>query len=283
MRMINKRGAATFFPSRVYRLSVSCKSGCSFSPISIWSHNRRRSFYEDSRQSIARLVRFSRRKRVIDVECHQQLREQRVFLSRILAEDIRLPDAWIEEKPELPKNLAEEITISRPGGFVAPVKGEILRTLTSLGDFVRMISEGGEYAKFDSLPEARLQADARRHLRTQGLQISEGSEVGGGETDLLVAHKIIIENKIVGETNDPMSENRPYPFQARRYSIALCKTVFFTLVAYKPRSETGLLPQSSSIAVRKVPDIPEDCLEIRFVVPYGTGRPSEVSKPVASW
>jgi len=220
---------------------------------------------------------------VIDVECHQQLREQRVFLSRILAEDIRLPDAWIEEKPELPKNLAEEITISRPGGFVAPVKGEILRTLTSLGDFVRMISEGGEYAKFDSLPEARLQADARRHLRTQGLQISEGSEVGGGETDLLVAHKIIIENKIVGETNDPMSENRPYPFQARRYSIALCKTVFFTLVAYKPRSETGLLPQSSSIAVRKVPDIPEDCLEIRFVVPYGTGRPSEVSKPVASW
>jgi hypothetical protein len=145
-----------------------------------------------------------------------------------------------------------------------------------------MINEGGEYAKLDSMPEAQLQADARRHLRTQGLEISEGSEVGGGETDLLVGRKIIIENKIAGETNDPMSENRPYPFQARRYSIALCKTVFFTLVAYKPRSEPGVLRQSSSVSVRKVPDVPEDCLEIRLVVPYGTGRPSEVSKPVSA-
>ena len=219
---------------------------------------------------------------IIDVECHQQLREERVFLSRILADDIRLPTAWIAEKPELRKNLAEEIIISRPGGFVTPVKEEILKTIASFANFVQMINEGGEYAKLGGIPEARLQADARRHLRTQGLQISEGSEVGGGETDLLVANKIVIENKIAGETNDPMSENRPYPFQARRYSIALCKTVFFTLVAYKPRSETGLLPQSSSLAVRKVPDIPEDCLEIRFVVPYGTGRPSDVSKPVAS-
>ena len=177
--------------------------------------------------------------------------------------------------------MADEIIISRPGGFVAPIKEAILNTFACLGNFVQMISEGGEYATFGSVPEAQLQADVRRYLRAQGLQISEGSEVGGGETDLLVAHKLIIENKIAGETNDPMSESKPYPFQARRYSMALCKTVFFTLVAYKPRSETGLLPQSSSMAVRKVPNIPEDCVEIRFVVPYGTGRPSEASKPVA--
>jgi hypothetical protein len=144
-----------------------------------------------------------------------------------------------------------------------------------------MIHEGGEYAMLDAMSEARLQADARRHLRTQGLQVSEGTEVGGGETDLLVAQKIIIENKVAGETNEPMSENKPYPFQARRYSIALCKTVFFVLLAYRPRSEAGLLDQSSSIAVRRVPNIPEDCLEIRFAVPYGTGRPSEVKKPAA--
>jgi len=166
---------------------------------------------------------------IIDAECHQQLREERVFLSRILADDIRLPDAWIEETPELRKNLSDEIIISRPGGFVTPIKDAILKTLASLANFVQMISEGGEYAKLDSMPEAQLQADARRYLRAQGLQISEGSEVGGGETDLLVAHKIIIENKIAGETNNPMSENKPYPFQARRYSIALCKTVFLPL------------------------------------------------------
>ena len=69
---------------------------------------------------------------IIDAECHQQLREERVFLSRILADDIRLPDAWIEDRPELRKSVADEIIISRPGGFVAPIKEAILNTFACL-------------------------------------------------------------------------------------------------------------------------------------------------------
>ena len=138
----------------------------------------------------------------------------------------------------------------------------------------------GEYAKLEGIPEAQLQRDVRRHFRSQGLHVTEGAEVGGGETDLVIGSKIVLENKVAGNTNDPMTEERPYPFQARRYSIALCKSVFFTLVAYKPRSETGLLPQSSSVAIRAVPNVVGDCVEIKFVVPYGTGKPSEASKPL---
>ena len=55
----------------------------------------------------------------IDFECQQQLREERLFLSRILLEDIRLPDAWVEEAPGLCKELADDVTSNRPGEFVA--------------------------------------------------------------------------------------------------------------------------------------------------------------------
>jgi hypothetical protein len=214
----------------------------------------------------------------IDVECHQQLREERVFLSRILAEDLKWPIGWVDEKPELSKEIADEISISRPGGFVSDLKKRLLDTITTVAEFVRVKIEGGEYARIEKLSEATLQQDLRQHLRTLSLSVSEGSEVGGGETDLLIDRQILIENKIAGETNDPMSENRPYPFQARRYAISLCKTAFVTVVAYSPRSESGLLRQSDSVVVLKVPGIREDCVEIRFAVPYNTGRPSEVTR-----
>jgi hypothetical protein len=94
-----------------------------------------------------------------------------------------------------------------------------------------------------------------------------------------VNRQILIENKVAGATDDPLSDARPYPFQARRYAISLCQTVFITVVAYAPRSETGLLRQSDSIVVLAVPNIREDCVELRFTVPYNTGRPSEVRRP----
>ena len=215
----------------------------------------------------------------IDLECHQQLREERVFLSRILPEDLRWPRGWVDERPELSKQIADEIAISRPGGFINSLKGLLLQTVSVVADFVRIRIEGGEYAGVESLAEATLQADLRRHLRTLGLDVLEGGEFGGGETDLLIGRQVLIENKVAGKTSDPMSETKPYPFQARRYAISLCKTVFLTLVAYSPRNETSLLRQSDSVAVMKVPDIREDCIEVQFIVPYGTGRPSEVRRP----
>jgi len=114
-----------------------------------------------------------------------------------------------------------------------------------------------------------------------GLDVREGSEVGGGETDLLTHNLILIENKIAKPTDDPMSEAYPYPFQARRYAISLCQSIFLTVVAYQPKTETGILPQSQSVIVRKVPDVPGDCVEIRFTIPYGTPTPSHAQAPVA--
>ena len=218
----------------------------------------------------------------IDKECEEQLATTRVFLSRVAADDLHWPAGWVEDKPELSKEFADEITISRPGGFVTSVKEALISTVAAVAGFVKVSVEGGEYARVDDLPESALQRDLRRHLRTLGLEVIEGGEVAGGETDLIVRGQMLIENKVAAPTNDPMSDARPYPFQARRYAIALCKTVFITVVAYKPRGEAGLLRQCDSVRVLKVPGIPGDCVEVRFAIPFGTGRPSEASRPLAA-
>jgi hypothetical protein len=206
---------------------------------------------------------------------------QKVFLSRIVLEDIQIPAEWALDHPELAKYLAEEIGICRPGGFVAPVKASLLKTIDAVAKFVQRQIIGGEYASRQHLPERDLQADLRTHLRTLGLDVREGTEIGGGETDLLTEKVILIENKIAKPTDDPMSEYYPYPFQARRYTVALCQSIFLTVVGYQPKTEIGILPQHQSVVVRKVPDVPGDCVEIRFVIPYGTPTPSDARAPVA--
>jgi HD superfamily phosphohydrolase len=218
---------------------------------------------------------------VIDLECQQQLREERVFLSRVEEADLIWPAGWVEEKPEISKRIAEEIGISRPGGFISGLKKTLLATMNGVADFVRTVVEGGEYSRLEKLPEAQLQQDLRKHLRARGQAVREGAEVGGGETDLLADDQVLIENKVAGASNSPMSETSPYPFQARRYAIALCKTAFVTVVAYQPTNESHVLRQSDSVAVLKVGGIPEDCVEVRFAVPFGTGRPSQVKRPPA--
>ena len=216
---------------------------------------------------------------LVDRECEEQLAGNRVFLSRVEPEDLHWPPGWVDEKPELSKLFADEIAISRPGGFVTPVKEALIRTIEAVAKFVKQSVEGGEYAGRTALAEADLQKDLRRHLRTLSLPVIEGSEVGGGETDLIVDGQVLIENKVAGPTDDPMTDARPYPFQARRYAISLCKTVFLTVVAYPPMTETGVLRQTDSIRIYKLPDISEDCIEIRFAIPFATGRPSAVKKP----
>jgi hypothetical protein len=96
---------------------------------------------------------------------------------------------------------------------------------------------------------------------------------------LIADGQVLIENKVADRTDEPMSESKPYPFQARRYAISLCKTVFVTVVAYSPKTEAGLLRQSDSIRVLKVEGIDEDCVELRFAVPFGTSTPSRAKVP----
>lgn len=213
---------------------------------------------------------------VIDTECHEQLKDVRTFLSLIKAEDISLPEDWVREAPRLAESIAKNLKKYHPGGFAPTVKNELLSAITALANVVATICKHGKFSKYDALDERReLQPEIRDMLSAQGLAVSEETELVGGRTDLISGASMLIENKVAGETDNVMEKgSSSYPFQTRRYAIALCNTVFFTVVAYKNKTEAGLLQQCESIKVIKVPSVKGDFIEIRFAVPYGTGRPS---------
>lgn len=215
---------------------------------------------------------------LIDSECRDQLKREAIHLSRVYEDDVRLPERWVGEDPGLPKAVAENITIIKPGGFMSTLKTDALATLGALAAFVQMVHEGGEFAKLQTFPEADLQKALRSHLRSQGLDVLEGAEFGGGESDLLINRQVVIENKVMGESASPLTSGGAYPYQARRYGMAVCTSLFFTVVAYKPTSEATLLTPWRSLKIAKVPNIPDICGEIRLAVPYGLSNPSSAKK-----
>jgi hypothetical protein len=216
---------------------------------------------------------------LIDSECRDQLKRESIHLSRIYVDDVKLPQKWVGEDPSLPQTVADTITMIKPGGFMSQLKSDTIVALDALAGFVQMIHEGGEFAKLDDMAEADLQKALRSHLRSLQLDVLEGAEFGGGETDLLINRQIVVENKVMGDGNSPLTSGAHYPFQARRYSMAVCTSLFFTVVAYKPRSESALLTPWKSLRVAKVPKVSDICGEIRLAVPYGVTNPSSAKKP----
>lgn len=215
----------------------------------------------------------------ISEECRVSLTESHAMLSRVYADEITLPEPWLLEDPEIRKSIADELYQCRGGGFHATLKKNLLGSMYALCRFVNITCEGGEYTKRETLAESQIQSDLRKHLRACAIKVSEGSEVGGGETDLILFGTFVVEIKKIDTTKNAFEDSPNSPFQARRYTIALCQSVFFTVVAYKPSDEAAILTQTKSVCVRKVPEIMPECVEIRLVVPWGQGVPSKAKKP----
>ena len=65
-----------------------------------------------------------------------------------------------------------------------------------------------------------------------------------------------------------------------RRSVLCCGlTVVFVVLAYRPVDESALLPKTKRIAVRPLEGAPEECAEVRVVVPWGYDVPSRAKKP----
>ena len=113
-----------------------------------------------------------------------------------------------------------------------------------------MIEKGGTWNSSEDLPEAELQVKLRDHLRSRGTTVTEGAEMGGGETDLVLYDRIVVENKIRREkTRDPFEAGAHYAWQARRYSRALCSKVVFVVLGYRPSDEAPCSPCRTEFAL----------------------------------
>ena len=196
-------------------------------------------------------------------------------------EDFELPTDWQSEDPGVADRLAGEINTHLPNGLPASFHEGVCATVRDLAAFVDMIEKTGTWVTAQSLSEAQLQRKLREHLQSRETAVTEGSELGGGETDLVVHNRIVVENKVRDEnTRDPFETGPHYAWQARRYGIALCSRIAFVVVGYRPSDEAAQLPLPSRIRTRAMSQAPEDRCEIRVVIPWGTGVPSSAKRPI---
>ena len=105
------------------------------------------------------------------------------------------------------------------------------------------------------------------------LNVIEGSEVSGGETDLVVEQVVTIENKFENKGKAPEKIAPDSGAQARRYAIALDSRLLFVVIAYRAEGEVPSKPKS--VEVRRVANEAEGRVQIRFYLPFGAPTPSK--------
>jgi hypothetical protein len=214
---------------------------------------------------------------LIDAFLKDVLSSKSVVRSYLRADEIKLPEDWEHENPSLQTEIASDLRAYLPQGLSDADRVAVARGIEHLSSFVRVWMLDPQLSKSDP-SEQELQVQLLRHLRSQQANAKEGTEFAGGETDVLIDDRCLIENKI-GGGRKPFETTAHAPYQANRYGIAMCQRVFFTLVAYNPASDADILRQSDSMKVTPLDDLDRTAVEIRFVVPVGLSNPSDAKKP----
>ena len=215
-------------------------------------------------------------------ECLQSYRETRLQLIPIRADRLRIPERWRFENPGLTGEIASAFAEVLPSGLPASRHQAVVDAIEVLATFLDVVEQGGTFiGRQESVSERELQTALRDHLRMRGVQVQEGLEVGGGETDLVLPGELVVENKVRGATVDPFGSGEHYAWQARRYGIALHSSqVIFTVVCYEAADENAYLPISQRIRVMRPERAPVGhYAQVRVVVPWSRQRPSGARSP----
>lgn len=230
--------------------------------------------------SVKQWLEEAQKAHVCSEECVQALITEKPRLLPLRVGDVMLPKGWIEEDTELPKKLAQEFFNVLPGGLIASVHSGFVDGLKHLSNVADTFYKTGKFKSTSKLDEPKgLQAAILESLLNLGVDAREGTEVGGGETDIILPGNIVVENKVVGETSVPKSEKTEADWQARRYSMAFSRRISFVVIAYKPQKESALLSPSNSIEIRALESCPEPHAVVRILIPWGYGNPSSVKAP----
>ena len=213
-------------------------------------------------------------------KCVEALRGGHPRLISFREEEFDLPEDWLSEEPGVANRIAVEINDCLPTGLPASFHKAVTVAIRELASFVDMIEKNGVWTTRPDLSESELQARLREHLLSREAAVTEGSKLGGGETDLILDDRIVVENKVRREkTRDPFDVGSRYTWQSRRYSISVCSRIAFVIIAYRPSDEKAVLPLPSRIRARGVPEAREDRCEVRVVIPWGAGVPSSAKRP----
>jgi hypothetical protein len=218
------------------------------------------------------------------LECGEALTQARPHFIPVRADEIRLPDEWLRESPALPGQIAADLQRCLPDGVLHDVHQALIDTINDLAVCVSLLETNGELAKFDKLDEKReLQPRIRDCLLAREVDVVEAQELAGGEIDLRVRRRLILENKVLkGLTANPFAKGPHFVWQARRYALAVCSNVTIVVVAYQPSSEKAIFKQSERIRIVRPENCPPGYAQVRVVIPYGHGLPHDAKSPGAT-
>ena len=224
-------------------------------------------------------VTTARDKGLCSPECAEVLQGYRPQLVAFEEDDLDLPDGWLSEDASAKSTIVEELNSNLPAGLPASFHEAVSNTIRELASFVDMVEKAGVWVSNQKLSEKQLQEKLHQHLLSRNTPVREGTKLGGGETDLILYSRIVIENKVCKKTADPFSALPNAGWQGRRYSIPLSSRVGFVVVGYRPINEADLVSLPSRIRVLPMSDAPEQRCEVRVAIPWGTGVPSSAKKP----
>jgi HD superfamily phosphohydrolase len=129
-------------------------------------------------------------------ECVESLGYERIQLARVRPEDLNLPPEWLRVDADVGNRLARELNDLLVSGLPASVIAGVTCAISELAIFLNVAAAADWFANLDSLHERALQEKLRDHLRSREVKVVEGSEIGGGETDLVLPGDIVVENKV---------------------------------------------------------------------------------------
>jgi hypothetical protein len=182
-----------------------------------------------SRYPFSDRVRRLAAKSACSVECREALASPRPRFVPIREDEVRrvLPESWLGSNPDRARELAAGFDGCLRDEVLAEAHDALLQTVGDLATCITSLEEGGGFAKASKLDEKReLQVRIRDCLRNRGLPVREGTEIAGGETDLVARDLIVIENKVAHQPiKDPFGSGPHYVWQARRYTIPICQRV----------------------------------------------------------
>ncbi|MCY4259988.1 MAG: hypothetical protein OXC91_06960 [Rhodobacteraceae bacterium] len=192
---------------------------------------------------------------------------------RFQANDFEVPQGWSNHDPGIREHLANDLNTSLPSGLVASSHAAVAKAIGDFSSLVQMIEETGTFVGNTRPSESSAQRVIKQHLVSRGVDVDEGTEMAGGETDLVVYDKIVVEIKVSSKSN-PFNGPPHASWQARRYSISLCTNVTFVVMVYRPGSEADLHMPPKRVGILELRDVPEERCEVRFAIPWGAGVPS---------
>ncbi len=222
----------------------------------------------------------ARDKQLCSPETLLALTEEKPLLVQFRARDFKIPDGWLELQANLKSRLADEFQVAFAGGFVASVHEAVISGIEHICYAMEALEKTGEFVKSERPDEKRrLQNEILKALNARGCAAIEGTEVSGGETDLILPGNLIVENKVAGLTTDLQSLKPDAPWQARRYALAFNRRVFFVIIAYRPAAESKFLSLPERVSVLPLLESPEESVYVRFLIPWGTDTPSKAKTP----